>query len=533
MSATSVDPSHDSISASLDHGGKEADQDPVIKNQRKIEDRQHEPKNLESTPAVEEPEPEPPKRKLTKAFSFLTRTGSIRGKSPNKSPSAPASRKDAATVNTIAEHNPAVENGKTEDSSAIALKKADRNSLKDRFKLLRMQEEAGIKWVDEPVVTERPSSSGQNKAVDVNAMLVQSDDDLDRADGVRQRTTSMSTSRPTLNQSLKPGTAAGTSAGPSEQPVSVDWDLWQAVVYEGPGAVARTSATELNEAIAQGIPSAIRGVVWQVLAQSQNEQLESLYNELASRSSESSKSESVGSSNELRPVPTEIKRNRAASTNGDLRPRPTDSKRHSATSVNGGPPERERESGIISSASSMHSAVSSPPSEKSEQVVIPSPSAASQDATSSEAQEKAQAKLHAEQAKRLKDETHKLQKLERTIKRDLGARTSYSKFLMSAGLQSGLYGICKAYALYDEEVGYAQGMNFVAMPLLFNVSYSLVIPIPQTRRKGQMGCLWCHPRPEAFFQNTLTDRRLLLPWIMRALPDQPEGQRYQDDRILG
>ena len=29
---------------------------------------------------------------------------------------------------------------------------------------------------------------------------------------------------------------------------------------------------------------------------------------------------------------------------------------------------------------------------------------------------------------------------------------------MSAGLQEGLFGICKAYALYDEDVGYAQGM---------------------------------------------------------------------------
>jgi len=51
-----------------------------------------------------------------------------------------------------------------------------------------------------------------------------------------------------------------------------------------------------------------------------------------------------------------------------------------------------------------------------------------------------------------------IQKLERAIRRDMGTRTSYSKFLMSAGLQEGLFGICKAYALYDEDVGYAQGM---------------------------------------------------------------------------
>jgi hypothetical protein len=66
-----------------------------------------------------------------------------------------------------------------------------------------------------------------------------------------------------------------------------------------------------------------------------------------------------------------------------------------------------------------------------------------------------------------------LQKLEKAIKRDLGARTSYSKFAASAGLQEGLFGVCKAYALFDEGVGYAQGMNFLAMPLLFNVSHFL------------------------------------------------------------
>ena len=34
----------------------------------------------------------------------------------------------------------------------------------------------------------------------------------------------------------------------------------------------------------------------------------------------------------------------------------------------------------------------------------------------------------------------------------------------------GLFGVCKAYALFDEGVGYAQGINFIAMPLLFNMT---------------------------------------------------------------
>jgi hypothetical protein len=75
--------------------------------------------------------------------------------------------------------------------------------------------------------------------------------------------------------------------------------------------------------------------------------------------------------------------------------------------------------------------------------------------------------------KSAREEHAHIQVLDKTIRRDLGARTSYSKYLMSQGLQEGLFGICKAYALYDEDVGYAQGMNFIAMPLLFNVSARL------------------------------------------------------------
>ena len=82
----------------------------------------------------------------------------------------------------------------------------------------------------------------------------------------------------------------GDSAAP------VDWDLWQAVVYEGPAAVARTSAEELSKAIATGIPSAIRGVVWQVLAQSKNEELESVYRELVTRGTDKDKDRMSASS---------------------------------------------------------------------------------------------------------------------------------------------------------------------------------------------------------------------------------------------
>lgn len=82
---------------------------------------------------------------------------------------------------------------------------------------------------------------------------------------------------------------------------------------------------------------------------------------------------------------------------------------------------------------------------------------------------KAQAASMAVKKQKAKEDAASLAKLEKAIKRDLGARTSFSKFAASAGLQEGLFGVCKAYALFDEGVGYAQGMNFLVMPLLFNV----------------------------------------------------------------
>lgn len=82
---------------------------------------------------------------------------------------------------------------------------------------------------------------------------------------------------------------------------------------------------------------------------------------------------------------------------------------------------------------------------------------------------KAQAVTLAVKKKKAKEDAAALLKLDKAIKRDLGARTSFSKFAASSGLQEGLFGVCRAYALFDEGVGYAQGMNFLAMPLLFNV----------------------------------------------------------------
>ncbi|EON64762.1 hypothetical protein W97_03995 [Coniosporium apollinis CBS 100218] len=320
-----------------------------------------------------------------------------------------------------------------------------RNSLKDRFKLLRMQEEAGVAIVDdehEPNGVQGGALAGligrsASVGFGVGSPASFAEEKRDghpppaarRASGtylekpVRQ---------PSINHNLAPGTASGISAGPaSDSAPPVDWDLWQSVVYEGPAAIAMTSSEELNRAIAGGIPQAIRGVVWQVLAESKNEALEGVYRDLVSRGTDKERPHM--------PIPTPSE---TSTVNGSI---------------------KEKES-IASSASSIHSDHSTPATSANASVGLPG-SPPPQDGGGPEGM----AKLGEEKKRRAKEEAAAIAKLEKAIKRDLGARTSYSKYLMSAGLQDGLFGICKAYALYDDAVGYAQGMNFIAMPLLFNM----------------------------------------------------------------
>lgn len=288
-----------------------------------------------------------------------------------------------------------------------------RNSLKDRFKMVRMREEAGISLPED------------DKPLPVPGALARSATSLGiMSPGYENAPTSPGPTSP--NPTLAPGTASGVSAGPSATTdEQVDWDLWQSVVYEGPSAVAKTSPEELSRAIATGIPNVIRGVVWQVLAQSKNEDLEQVYKELAARGTEkdvsrNSNGTSISSSSNILSV-------------------------------------ADKET-VASSASSIHSEVSgvngtrSPPTEKDAEAIL-----------------KAQALAASDRKKKEKEDAAMLQKLEKVIRRDMGARTSFSKHAQAAGLQEGLFGVCKAYALFDEGVGYAQGMNFLIMPLLFNM----------------------------------------------------------------
>jgi len=345
--------------------------------------------------------PPPPPRKLTSPFSWLSRNSSKDKEATPAANQTSPRRNTASSVATLTS-NPEMLLSRLEEEKD---EQAHGESLKDRFKLLRLREEAGI---TAPLVEDTKGECADTPPANHSTLSE----------------APPPSSVPEPDATMPAGTMSGVHAGPSAMPeTEVDWDLWQSVVYEGPAAVARTSAAELNRAIATGIPSAIRGVIWQVLAQSKNDELELLYKELSVKGTEKDKTRNSNSTTT------------SAASNTNL-------------SVHSG-------DAIASSSSSVHSEHSGGAGPVSPHVD-----------KGAEAAAKANA---AENKKKEKEDAAALQKLEKTIRRDLGARTSYSKYAAAAGLQDGLFGVCKAYALYDEGVGYAQGMNFLIMPLLFNM----------------------------------------------------------------
>ncbi|KAI9832450.1 MAG: GTPase-activating protein [Phylliscum demangeonii] len=385
--------------------------------------------------------PPPPPRKLTSPFSWLSRNMSLGSRDiipPSPATAlAPGDLTGAASFSAVTGAQPELTLGRIEARSHGGHQprwQSSNGTLRDRFKTQRMKDEAGIVHFDEEnenyavgsptiKVTGHSTSvpNGSAKAGDAGKPTA------DRA-GVRDKSPAVSVRSQTFDPSLAPGTASGMSAGPSSTSDSdggVDWDLWQTLVYEGPAAVAQKSSAELSQAIASGIPSAIRGVVWQVLANSKNEELEQAYEKLANFVASQSSSKKTAA-NGSKPDEENV----AGQSSED---------RH-------GP---ESPSGVASPASIRRSSLSIfngiEPGAQLAGLTLPT-----------------------DQDLSLIDAAH-LTKLEKTIKRDLGARTSFSRYAVSAGLQDGLFRICKAYALLDKEVGYAQGINFLVMPLLFNM----------------------------------------------------------------
>ncbi|KIW06256.1 uncharacterized protein PV09_02728 [Verruconis gallopava] len=349
-------------------------------------------------------------------FSWLSRNTSGDKKAQSPPPAQRSPPLTRGRQNTTASADLLV--GQFKDEREDEGKRDSRDSLKDRFKEARIAAETG-----QPYPRDSAHIAEHGGAI---AGLIA------RSQSIGLGVTSPPTMTPEEEKTRtlsSPDTGHGaTESEPSTSaPAPVDWDLWQSVVYEGPAAVARTSPEEMEAAIASGIPHPIRGVVWQVLASSKNEDLERLYEELVARGTDKEK----------------------AATNGHLSLASTSSK--------------DKDS-IASSASSIHSEHSTPATTASAISPQVSPSDQVNDDLSN-----LQNGLMKVKTKTTKEELSKIQKLEKTIKRDLGSRTAFSKF-EGAKDPDGLFSVCKAYALYDEAVGYAQGMNFIAQPLLLNMS---------------------------------------------------------------
>jgi hypothetical protein len=310
------------------------------------------------------------------------------------------------------------QDGEDLDGSSTGSRKPARNSLKDQFKLLRMRDEGLVSENDEASVASGRASISHSAGSPPPSIPEEGENDFSAAPA-----TSPPNGPPTVNPNLPPGTVSGFSASATDAAAPVDWELWQQLVNQGPQTLKGANSEALNAAIKRGIPQTIRGVIWQVLADSRNPGLEEVYRELVARGTDKEKPRTP---------------NGTINGNGE---------KDSASSRSSIRSER--------SASVAHSVNGSP-----------SPS----HELDPEKLAKEQAASEAARKKKEKEDSVALQKLEKTIRRDLGARTSYSRYFVSQGNQEGLYGLCKAYALYDEAVGYAQGMNFIVMPLLFNVS---------------------------------------------------------------
>ncbi|KAK5136857.1 hypothetical protein LTR08_001779 [Meristemomyces frigidus] len=384
---------------------------------------------LEQRHVGDRPPPPPAAGLARKASSglsgFLGRMGSIRKTA--RSPPAPKTEGRFIERRNTAASMAGME-GTANGLAPIADgHESTRPSLRDQFQSLRRKEEhtmGGTTDIATDLDAERTPDVRTKSDVDILSPTKSGHDGQQRME--RALSTPGLLKSPGLNTSLPPGTASGLSAGPAEEPRPVNWDLWQSVVYEGPTAVQRTSGEELREAIASGIPAAIRGVVWQVLAESKSEGLEQIYRTLKDR----------GTDAEQIQKPATMAR--------------SESQSNGMNGVTGS-------HSIQSSRSSVHSDFSTPGTSA---MTSPLPSVEG-------IHPDTQTKLLAEKQER---DAAAIAKLEKAIKRDLGSRTCFSKYAQSAGLQDGLFGVCKAYALFDEGVGYAQGINFIAMPLLFNMS---------------------------------------------------------------
>lgn len=388
----------------------------------------------------------PPLSRKTSGGPFAWFRSSTGAAKDTKSPPSGSRRNTASSVSTIAskiDQAARSHDGEDGDSSSVTSKKPRRNSLKDQFKLLRMREDTH--WQQEHDTASVRSARASFGQSGVSPPIIPEENEqpiiLEAPASASGATSPGGTTIPsTVNPGLAPGTVSGFSRSADDASAPVDWDLWQQLVNNGPQAIANSE--ELNAAIKRGIPQTIRGVIWQILTDSRATELDDVYRELVAR----------GTDKERRP------------SQGTLNGVIEESSSSSRSSI------RSEHSGSGTHPTS----VALSPSHESDPEKLAREQAATENA----------------RVKKAKDDAAALQKLEKTIRRDLGARTSYSKYFISQGSQESLFGLCKAYALYDEAVGYAQGMNFIVMPLLFNMdeveAFELLVKLMNKYRLREM-----------------------------------------------
>jgi hypothetical protein len=399
---------------------------------------------------VRDPSPQPAQppqhvRKITSPFTWLGRATSTQKEHhspPLQAHVLPNDRRNtAASISTLGSSPEltlkALDDGQ-EAQGGAGQKGQNRASLRDQFKMLRMREEAGIASLEDPEKAEGGAIAGLiGRTTGLGVGIGSPTSMADEKDGTASASAatspqSMLPPASPIDPRLAPGTVSGVATSASDATAPIDWDFWQSVVNEGPQVVARTSPEEMSQAIASGIPQTIRGVIWQVLTNSKNDDLEVVYRDLLVKG-----------------------------TDKDIR----DTTQHMqvpAILANGTTKEKES---IASSGSSVHSDLSTPTT--SDNVGVTSPPTSYETDPASAA--KLQAQLNGARQTKAKEDAAALSKLEKMIKRDMGSRTSYSKYAVAAGFQDSLFNVCKAYALFDEAVGYPQGMNFIIMPLLFTM----------------------------------------------------------------
>jgi hypothetical protein len=384
------------------------------------------------TTSSTQPPPSVPGRKLTSPFSWLSRSTS--SPKDTKPPAADEGRRNTAasisTINSNSDMLGRLPEADEVDNISVGSKKRARNSLKDQFKLLRMRDEAGLLENDQTSVASGHASHTTQGMGSPPSIAEEVEEGVDTES--TSPPLSASIALPSGNPNLLPGTVSGASASATDASTPVDWELWQQIVNNGAEALNGANSDELEAAIKRGIPQTIRGVIWQLLADSRNAELEDVYKDLVARGTDK-----------------ERERHRSANgrANGSAHDRDVSSSRSSVRS--------DRSGSIPPSISNNGTPAASPSLDKESEKIL-----------------KDQAALEAARKKKAKDDADAIRRLEKTIRRDLGSRTSYSKYFVSQGNQEALFGLCKAYALYDDAVGYAQGINFIAMPLLFNVSAS-------------------------------------------------------------